>query len=141
MRRPGIITRLREKSQVQVYYEEVKEIENKENPCSPQGPDDCFESYLIANLTNSPGCLPPWIDLQGLPYCDKSEDIIAADDVLQQVIAGLDQICRSPCHYLIVTSGSKNFERLDAPELHAYLYFPFGVQLRLKMYRILHLNS
>lgn len=115
----------------QVNYEEVKQINNGVNPCSTESRDSCFETSLKIKLLTHVGCAPPWIDLNGLQYCNTPKAIMKADDVLQDIVANFDSMCLSPCHYLEITSGSRNFQRLDNPEIKSYLYFPYKVQHRL----------
>ena len=102
-------------------------MNNQENPCSEKSWDDCFEGRLRQELSVYPGCLPPWIDLEGLNYCNKSSAILEADRILMMLISRLDQICNSTCHYLTISSGSRNFERTDKDELRAFVYFSVKV--------------
>ena len=111
-------------------YEEVKEIRTETNQCSEIGEDECFESHLKSQLIKLVGCSPPWIDVQGLQSCNQSIRIIKADEVLQQEISILSEICKPACHKLIVTSGSRNFEWMKNRETRVFIYFPFKVRTR-----------
>ena len=94
--------------------------------------DACFENLLATKLNTTVECLPPWIDLEGLPYCKTPKLILKADEILQDVVRNFDATCQSACHYLIITSGSRNFRRLEKNEIKTYLYFPYKIQYRFE---------
>ena len=94
--------------------------------------DACFESLLAKKLNATIGCLPPWIDLEGFSYCNTTKLILKADKILEEVVDNFDAACKSACHYLIITSGSRNFERLEKNEVETFLYFPYKIQYRFE---------
>lgn len=96
--------------------------------CSYSSYDECVVESFYERLSSAANCRVPWVR-NNLTVCSSAKAFDAARAIVRESIDATNNICLSPCDFIMVTIGTTNYD-IDTDANEMTLFMPYRVMER-----------